>query len=180
MSHAHESRSKSKQIGCAVLTLSDTRTLQNDSSGDLIVRLLVDAGHLVIQRDLIQDEPSDLKNRIEKFLNQTDIEAIITTGGTGVSPRDRTIDVLESIFETKLPGFGELFRMLSYEQIGPATMLSRATGGIANGKVIFALPGSAQAVELAMKKIITPELSHVVTMLQSNSPSPAVLGGRAG
>lgn len=176
MNHAHESASKSKQVRCAILTLSDTRTLENDSSGDLIARSLVEAGHLVVQRDLIRDEPLELKNRIEKFLNQSDIEAIITTGGTGISPRDRTIDVLESIFEIKLPGFGELFRMLSYDQIGPATMLSRAIAGIAKSKAIFALPGSTKAVELAMKKIIAPELGHVVAMLEGRASPPAESG----
>ena len=175
MTHAHESASKSKQVRCAILTLSDTRTLATDSSGDLIARSLVDAGHQVVQRDLIRDEPLELKNRIEIFL-QSDIEAIITTGGTGISPRDRTIDVLESIFEIKLPGFGELFRMLSYDQIGPATMLSRATGGIVKGKAIFALPGSIKAVELAMKKIIAPELGHVVAMLEGRASPPAGSG----
>jgi len=166
--HSHESAGKSRSAACAIITLSDTRTLDNDSSGDAIVRLLDVSGHRVVARVLIRDEPAELKTRLDEFLNRADIDAIITTGGTGIAPRDRTIDVVESLFEIKLPGFGELFRMLSYEQIGAAAMLSRATAGILKNKAIFALPGSTKAVELGMEKIIAPELGHVLMLLRES------------
>jgi molybdenum cofactor biosynthesis protein B len=162
--HVHQA--KTLVARCAVITLSDTRTLETDASGLRIAELLQEEGHVVSQRLLLPDEPSGLTDAIREFLNSSEIDAIITNGGTGISRRDQTINAVEKLLEQKIPGFGELFRMLSWEQIGSGAMLSRATAGIAHGKLIFALPGSSKAVELAMTKLILPELRHLIYELR--------------
>ncbi len=128
--------------------------------------MIAESKHAVTARSLIRDEPSELKAILAAWIAREDVDAIISNGGTGISRRDQSIDVIETFIDHPLPGFGELFRMLSYEQIGSGAMLSRASAGVANGKLIFALPGSTKAVELAMSKLILPELSHLVFELR--------------
>jgi molybdopterin adenylyltransferase len=159
---AHQHDAAGQQVGCAVITLSDTRTLEQDAGGATIVALLTAAGHVVRERRLIPDDPGLLDALLTELIARGDVDAIITTGGTGIGRRDTTIEVVNRKLQQELPGFGELFRMLSFEQIGSGAMLSRAIGGVAGGKVIFALPGSVKAVELGMSRLIVPELGHVV------------------
>lgn len=151
---------------CAVITLSDTRSMGDDLSGARIAEMLTAAGHQVIEQKILKDDPAPLKMELDQLLARPDLDLILTTGGTGIARRDQTINVIEQIIVTPLPGFGELFRMLSWQQIGSGAMLSRAVAGIANGKVIFALPGSVKAVELAMEKLVLPEIGHLVYELR--------------
>jgi len=153
-------------VRCGVITLSDTRTESTDKSGAKIKELLIAAGQTVSDYRLIPDDPSALEKLLSEWLPRPDIDALLTNGGTGISPRDRTIPVIEKHLETILPGFGELFRALSFEQIGSGAMLSRAIAGISHGKLIFAMPGSTGAVELAITRLILPELRHLVGELR--------------
>jgi molybdenum cofactor biosynthesis protein B len=151
-------------VRCSVLTVSDTRTLETDTSGRAIVDLLEEAGHRVEKRSIVKDEPRDVRQRVEAQLGVVD--AIVTTGGTGITSRDSTYEAIEKLIEKRLDGFGELFRALSYQEIGSAAMLTRATAGAARRTAIFMLPGSEQAVRLAMTKLILPELGHIVRELR--------------
>lgn len=162
----HQSDARHIAVGCAVLTLSDTRTVDTDKSGQRMRELLKADGHLVAYYEVLPDDPQRLRTELELLLSNHDIHAILTNGGTGISRRDQTIGVIEQVIETPLPGFGELFRMLSWQQIGSGAMLSRAAGGIARGKLFFALPGSTAAVELAMTKLILPEIRHLLGELR--------------
>jgi molybdenum cofactor biosynthesis protein B len=167
MSHLqHQSDAGSLAARCAIVTLSDTRTFETDTSGSIIESLLHTAGHLVVERRLIKDEPTELLALLGSFPDRSDIDVILTTGGTGISRRDCTISVVEPLLTTPLPGFGELFRMLSYEQIGSSAMLSRALGGVMEAQLVFCMPGSSKAVELAMQKLILPELRHLLHQLR--------------
>lgn len=150
----------------AVLTLSDTRTDATDTSGRRIRELLEDDRHVVAASAVIPDDAERLESTLGDWLAREDVDAVITNGGTGIARRDNTIPVVTRMLETPLPGFGELFRMLSWEQVRSAAMLSRAAGGVARGKLLFALPGSTQAVDLAMTKLILPELRHLVRELR--------------
>jgi len=158
-----------RPIPCAVLTVSDTRTIETDESGALVVRLLEERAHRVVERDLVPDEPDAIRRRLLGWLGNPDVSVIISTGGTGVGRRDTTVEVVRALLTTELEGFGELFRMLSFEEIGAAAMLSRAVGGLVaqareggGDTIVFALPGSRNAVETAMTRLIVPELPHVV------------------
>jgi len=151
---------------CAVITLSDTRTEATDTSGQSIRQLLTAAGHQIARYNIVRDEPDDFEPLLLSLLQGNEIDAIFTNGGTGISQRDQTISIVEKHLTQPLPGFGELFRMLSWEQIGSGAMLSRAIGGIARGKIIFCMPGSTKAVELAMTKLILPELKHLIFELR--------------
>ena len=151
---------------CVVITLSDTRTEATDTSGRRIREMLAEAGHAVIEHRIIHDEAVDLHHLLTEMLARDEIDAVLTNGGTGVSRRDRTIEVVQRHLDQPLPGFGELFRLLSFEQIGSGAMLSRAVGGIGRGKLIFAMPGSTKAVELAMSRLILPELKHLLHELR--------------
>ena len=151
---------------CAVITLSDTRTAETDKSGRRIRELLEAQGHAVAHYQILPDDPGRLARELDLLLARADVDAILTNGGTGVSRRDQTVQVVEKAIEQPLPGFGELFRMLSWEQIGSGAMLSRAAGGIASGKLLFAMPGSTKAVELAMTKLILPEIRHLLGELR--------------
>lgn len=151
---------------CAVITLSDTRIESTDKSGMRIKELLAEQQHTTDDYRIIPDEPAQLESAIVALITRPQIDVILTNGGTGISRRDQTIGVIDRIIVQPLPGFGELFRMLSYEQIGTGAMLSRAVGGIANGKLIFAMPGSTKAVELAVSKLILPELKHLLMELR--------------
>ena len=167
MSYAgHQHESQRLVARCAVVTLSDTRTEATDSSGRLISELLAADGHVRTQYHLIHDEPAELRPLLDRLLDRDDVDVILCTGGTGVSRRDQTIDVIEGRLSTVLPGFGELFRMLSFSQIGSGAMLSRAVGGVAAGKLLLAMPGSTAAVELAMNRLILPELRHLLHELR--------------
>ena len=150
-------------VRCFVLTISDTRTPDTDASGDAIVETLTAAGHEVTGRDIVRDDPAAVRAVVGARAIAT--EAIITTGGTGITARDSTFEAIASLLEKKLDGFGELFRMLSYEEIGPAAMLSRACAGTVGRCAVFSLPGSEHAVRLAMTKLIVPEIGHVVREL---------------
>jgi molybdenum cofactor biosynthesis protein B len=147
---------------CAVVTLSDTRTRESDVSGKRICEMVTAAGHVVSDYRVVTDDPQRLRTLIDRLLGDENVDVILTNGGTGISRRDQTIPVIEAAFETALPGFGELFRMLSWQQIGSGAMLSRAVAGITRKRLIFAMPGSTAAVELAMKDLILPELSHLL------------------
>jgi molybdenum cofactor biosynthesis protein B len=148
-----------------VLTVSDTRTEATDTSGRAIAELLTAAGHVVVGRAIVKDEPADVARVVSDQLASADVQAIITTGGTGLTSRDSTYEAIDSLIEKRLDGFGELCRMLSYHDIGPAAMLSRAVAGTARGKFIAALPGSEGAVRLAVSKLLVPELSHIAQQL---------------
>ncbi|MBD2774768.1 MogA/MoaB family molybdenum cofactor biosynthesis protein [Iningainema tapete] len=152
------------KVTCAVVTVSDTRTQETDKSGQIIQQLLLDAHHTVGFYTIIPDEPVQIQEQME-LVSNTDCDAIIFNGGTGIAPRDTTYDALEKLLEKTLPGFGELFRYLSYQEIGSRAIASRAVAGVFRQKLIFSVPGSSNAVQLAMKKLILPELSHLVNQI---------------
>jgi molybdenum cofactor biosynthesis protein B len=164
-------------IRCAVLTVSDTRTEATDSSGALIRRRLAEQGHEVVAYRIVKDEPDEIRALIEAWAADAAIQAIVSNGGTGIAARDTTYDVLAGLLEKRLDGFGELFRMLSYQEIGAAAMLSRAVAGVYRGTVLFAVPGSSNAVGLAMEKLILPELAHVVFEIFKQLPAHPGVGG---
>jgi molybdenum cofactor biosynthesis protein B len=147
---------------CYILTISDTRTEATDTSGRAIFDLLFAGGHQVAGRRIVPDEPLVVRQVIEEQVANPDVQVVIATGGTGISSRDRTFETIDVMLDKRLDGFGELFRMLSYQEIGSAAMLSRATAGLCRGTVLFSLPGSEQAVRLGMTKLILPELGHLV------------------
>jgi molybdopterin adenylyltransferase len=152
-------------VGCYVLTVSDTRTSDSDTSGQAIRSLLENAGHIVSGHDIEKDEPARIVSRLRERLADPATHVIICTGGTGISPRDGTFEAVTGLFEKRLDGFGELFRMVSFEEIGAAAMLSRATAGTVGRKAIFALPGSEKAVRLALTRLVIPELGHIIQQL---------------
>jgi molybdenum cofactor biosynthesis protein B len=158
-----------KKLKFAVVTISTSRFKLakqgekiRDEGGEIIVKLLTEAGHSVAYKELIPDDPKKIIGLLEKLLRMPQVEAVITTGGTGVARRDVAVEAVRSILEKELPGFGELLRMLSFQDIGSAAMMTRAIAGVARGKAIFCLPGSPRAVELAVKELILPEAGHVV------------------
>ncbi len=150
---------------CGVITVSDTRSEADDTSGQLIRTLLKSHGHHVEYYRIVRDEPDRIAALVQAA--PPEVEVLICNGGTGVARRDTTYEAITRLLEKEIPGFGELFRMLSYEQIGAGAMLSRATAGVAGGRVIFSLPGSTKAVELAMTKLILPQLGHVVGLVRA-------------
>jgi molybdenum cofactor biosynthesis protein B len=167
MSHEdHQRSAKDLRARVAVVTLSDTRDAKTDTSGQLIQRLLRGAGHTVSRHQIIPDDPGTLRPLLAQLLADDGTDAILTNGGTGIAKRDQTIDVIEALIDQPLPGFGELFRTLSWQQVGSAAMMSRATAGIAQGKPLFAMPGSSKAVDLAMNQLILPQLRHVLWELR--------------
>jgi molybdenum cofactor biosynthesis protein B len=165
----HQRESQPIGARCAVVTLSDTRSEATDTSGRRMRELLAGDGHAVARYAILPDDPQQLSPLLDELLASGEIDVILTNGGTGISKRDQTISVIERKLTLPLPGFGELFRMLSYEQIGSGAMLSRAAGGVANGKLLFATPGSTKAVELAMTKLILPELRHLLHELRKQA-----------
>ena len=154
-----------QSIGCWVLTISDSKTPDTDTSGKLIRQLLSDAGHEVIGAEIVRDEPAEVQRVIGEACRNPEVQALLMTGGTGITSRDATFEAVEELLEKRLPGFGELFRMLSYQEIGGAAMLSRAQMGIARQRVIVSMPGSPNACRLALEKLIIPELGHLVREL---------------
>jgi len=151
-----------KILNLAVITVSDTRTLADDTSGALIVSLAEAQQHAILAREIVPDEPERMRPLLDSYRSRDEIHAVLMTGGTGISPRDQTFETVSALLTKPLPGYGELFRMLSYAEIGPACILSRAVGGLIGKLVILVMPGSRAAVELAMTKIILPELPHLV------------------
>jgi molybdenum cofactor biosynthesis protein B len=151
-----------RSIRCFVVTVSDTRTFETDTGGRAIAELLTAAGHRVVGRAIVKDDPAEVRNAVHGQIAAGSAQVIITTGGTGITSRDSTYEAIHALLEKELTGFGELFRMLSYGEIGPAAMMSRATAGLAHGCIIAALPGSEAAVRLAMEKLLLPELGHMV------------------
>ena len=155
-------------VNCAVITVSDTRSQETDRSGQMVQQLLVEAGHAVGVYSIIKDEPTQIKAQLELLGQRLDLDAVIFNGGTGIAPRDTTYDAIERLLEKTLPGFGEVFRWLSYQEIGSRAIASRAVAGVYQTKLVFSIPGSTGAVKLAMKKIIIPELVHLVNQLGSH------------
>jgi molybdenum cofactor biosynthesis protein B len=151
-----------RMVGCAVITVSDTRTLDTDLGGRTAVESLTDAGHQVLVREIVPDEPEKIETLLGDLFERDDVEAVLLTGGTGLGSRDQTFETVDRLLEKRLQGFGELFRMLSYEEIGPAAMLSRATAGLVGQTLVLSMPGSPAAVRLALEKLILPELGHLV------------------
>jgi molybdenum cofactor biosynthesis protein B len=146
-----------------VITVSDTRSLADDTGGALVCELLEAGGHRVALRELVKDDAGAIRAALERMLASADCAAVVLTGGTGIAPRDVTPEAVAPVLERELPGFGELFRQLSFAEIGSAALLSRAFGGLARGKPIFALPGSRAAVRLALERLILPELGHLAS-----------------
>ena len=149
-------------VRCFIVTVSDTRTEETDTGGRAIADLLTAGGHDVAGRAIVKDDPDLVRGTIERQLANPDIQVIITTGGTGITSRDSTYEAVSGLMQKRLDGFGELFRMLSYQQIGPAAMMSRACAGLVAGHIVVSLPGSEAAVRLAMEKLVIPELGHLV------------------
>ena len=157
--HKHEAP---QSVSCAVIIISDSRTERDDESGKLIKQRLSENGHRVMAYAILKNDAGAIRKKIQELLGQDELQVVIASGGTGVSHRDVTVDTIELILEKRLDGFGELFRLLTYQEIGTGSIMSRATAGVAKGKVILCLPGSLGAVTLAMDKIILPEIGHLV------------------
>jgi molybdopterin adenylyltransferase len=151
-------------VNCAVITVSDTRSPQTDKSGQLIQQLLLNADRAVGYYTIIKDEPTQIKSQLQALNN---IDVVIFNGGTGIAPRDTTYDAISNLLEKTLPGFGELFRYFSYKEIGSRAIASRAIAGVYQNILVFSVPGSSNAVKLAMNELILPELEHLVTQLRS-------------
>jgi len=149
-------------VRCAVVTVSDTRTLATDTGGQTVVDRLVAAGHVVVERHILPDEPERMRPLLIELRQRADVDAVLLTGGTGIASRDQTYETVAGLLTKPLPGYGELFRLLSYGEIGAAAMLSRAVGGLLGRVVVLTMPGSTAAVRLAMDKLILPELGHLV------------------
>ena len=162
MSHVDHRAHGPVSVACFVLTVSDTRVPDTDTSGRAIRDLLTAAGHTVAGHAIVRDEPVQVRDQLLAQCRDTATKVIITTGGTGITSRDGTYEAVDGLLDKRLDGFGELFRALSFQEIGSAAMMSRATAGTVRGKVVFVLPGSENAVRLAMTRLIIPELSHVV------------------
>lgn len=157
------------KVNCAVITVSDTRTPQTDKSGNLIGQLLSNVNHEIETYKIIKDEPGQIQECLKVLGTKSNLDAIILNGGTGIAPRDTTYDAVEKLLEKILPGFGEIFRFLSYQEIGSRAIASRAVAGVYQQKLVFSLPGSSNAVRLAMEKLILPELVHLVSQLRKTT-----------
>jgi molybdenum cofactor biosynthesis protein B len=162
MGHVEHKHKAPKNVTCAVITISDTRTEDQDTSGKAIVELLNTAGHKPIYKGVIKDDLQTIKNQLDTAIKSDEIQAIIFDGGTGVGFRDVTIESIEPHLDKTLPGFGEILRQLSYDDIGSAAMMSRSLAGVIAGKPVFCLPGSENACRLAVEKLIAPELGHLI------------------
>lgn len=161
-STAQHQKAAPKTVRCAVVTVSDTRTLADDRGGQILVEMLTAAGHQIVRREIVPDEPARISALVTELTDTGMIDAILVTGGTGISSRDQTYETVNQMLSKTLPGYGEIFRMLSYEDIGPAAMLSRAIGGVIGQVILLTMPGSPAAVRLAMERLIVPELGHLV------------------
>lgn len=163
MSLESHRRASTSRLRFAVLTISDTRDASSDRGGPFLAEAIESAGHQVTRRSIHKDEASEIEAAVREAVGDAEVDLVLTTGGTGIAPRDVTYPTLKALLDSEIPGFGELFRWLSYEEIGAATILSRAIGGVLAGKVILALPGSPKALRLAMEKIVLPEAGHLVS-----------------
>ena len=157
-----------ESVRVAVLTISDTRTPETDTGGDVVEETMRGAGHEVVAREIVRDEATSIETQLVDLLARSDVDAVVTTGGTGISGRDTTYEVVERMIEKRLDGFGEIFRMLSYEEIGAAAVLSRAVAGAVGTKLVASLPGSRNAVGLGMEKLLVPEIAHIVFELRKH------------
>jgi len=166
VSHQEHRAKGPVSVGCFVLTVSDTRTGDTDTSGRAIREFLERAGHQVTGFAIVRDEPALVTASVTQWLTDIDTRVIITTGGTGIAKRDVTIEAISPLLEKRLPGFGELFRAASVADVGGAAMATRAEAGVAAGKLVFVLPGSPDACRLAMEKLILPEAGHLVGLLR--------------
>ena len=149
-------------VACFVLTISDTRTPETDTGGGVVRDLLTRAGHTLVGSAITKDEPADVQRIVREQCANPAVQALILSGGTGITSRDSTFEAVQALLDKHLPGFGELFRMLSYQEIGPAAMLSRAHAGVRGGRIVVSLPGSPNACRLALEKLVLPELGHLV------------------
>jgi len=163
--HEHKERA-AQSLGIMVLTVSDTRDETTDQSGRLIKEMLAKAGHRTVGYRIVKDEPREIEDLLRQTLRRKDIEVIILNGGTGIAPRDGTYEVVDRLLQKRLDGFGEIFRYLSYQDIGSAAIMSRACAGIVGDKVMISLPGSKGAVQLAMGQLVLPEIGHMVSQLR--------------
>jgi molybdenum cofactor biosynthesis protein B len=154
------------KINCAVITISDTRTEETDHSGQIIRELLENAGHQIMVSQIIKDDPKQIEAKVQELVTNSQLDTLILNGGTGIANRDRTYDAIEGLLEKILPGFGELFRFLSYQEIGSRAIASRAIAGVYQQKLIFSLPGASNAVKLGLEKLILPELNHLIKQLR--------------
>jgi len=161
--HEHHAQDR-RSVACALVTVSDTRTPETDGSGIRMRALLEAAGHRIVGQVIVPDDPSRVRGHVESLLDDRRVEVVVTSGGTGLAPRDTTYEALASLLEKRLDGFGELFRSLSFEQIGSAAMLSRAVAGVVRGTVVVVLPGSTAAVDLALTRLLVPQLGHMVSL----------------
>ncbi|MCP3977779.1 MAG: MogA/MoaB family molybdenum cofactor biosynthesis protein [bacterium] len=170
---AHHDHGKDRSAGIALLSVSDTRTPETDRSGKRARELCEERGHAIVDYALLPDEPQRVRECVRRWLDRAEIDVVIVGGGTGISVRDTTYEALAGLLDKRLDGFGELFRMLSWEQVSSRAMLSRAMGGIARGKVLFSLPGSTPAVELALTQLILPQLGHLLAELHKHEAGEA-------
>ena len=154
------------RVNCAVITVSDTRDEATDKSGNFIKQSLLNAGHLVSQYLIVKDEPDLIRSHMQALAELPELEAVILNGGTGIAPRDTTYDAIAALLSKTLPGFGEMFRYLSWQEVGSRAIASRAVAGIYRDKLIFSLPGSSGAVKLAIEQLILPEVVHLVRQLK--------------
>jgi molybdenum cofactor biosynthesis protein B len=165
MGHREHQRTAPAGVACAVVTASDTRTPATDTSGAAIRALLRRRGHRVVDARILPDDPARITRHVRRLARAGVARVVVVTGGTGIAPRDSTYEAIDRILEKRLPGFGEIFRHLSYRRIGPAAILSRAVAGTCGGMVVFSLPGSEAAVRLAMTRLILPEIAHAAALL---------------
>jgi molybdenum cofactor biosynthesis protein B len=163
--HVEHKSNAPTRVDCAVITCSDTRTPETDTSGQTIMRLLKDAGHAVVSYQLIKDEPKKIRAAVKKAVKNKRVQAVIINGGTGIAKRDSTFEAVDGMLEKRLDGFGEVFRYLTYQEIGSPAIMTRATAGTYKGRILFSTPGSEHAVRLAMDKLILPELGHIIREL---------------
>lgn len=165
--HAHEEHKAHapRSVTCVVITCSDTRNPQTDTSGQLMMRLLKEQGHEVAGYHVIKDEPTHIRRLIEEATADKAVQAILVNGGTGISSRDSTFEAVDGMLEKRLVGFGEIFRYLTYKDIGSPAIMTRATAGVFRGRIVFSTPGSEGAVRLAMESLILPELGHIIQQL---------------
>lgn len=166
MGHREHRREGPAAVPCAVVTVSDTRDEAGDASGGFIRRALLLAGHPVVDYRILKDEPARIVAHLKALAERRHVRVVLMSGGTGITPRDTTFEALDSLIEKGLPGFGEIFRALSYRQVGPAAMLSRALAGTYRGMLVFSMPGSEKAVRLAVRRLILPELPHMAGLLE--------------
>jgi molybdenum cofactor biosynthesis protein B len=162
---SHHRALPAEEIGCGLLTVSDTRTEKDDASGLLIRTLLEDAGYPIRSYAIVPDDPVAIRAAVTEVVERRDVRVLVVTGGTGIAPRDVTVESLGSLWTRELPGFGEMFRALSFAEIGPTALLSRATAGVIATTFVAVLPGSTAACRLAMERLIMPVLGHAVALI---------------